>query len=137
VTVDEFDVYLWSIDLAVKYRGFSVNGEGFLRWTDHLRANGPLPFRDFFDSGYYVEAGYFIIPHRVEIGGRASQVFGRFGSRGAEYAGVVNWFIKGGQNWKITTDITRLRHSPAQNAGPNLRIGDDGVLVRSQLVVGF
>ncbi|MGD9762848.1 MAG: hypothetical protein AB7V27_03945 [Candidatus Binatia bacterium] len=136
-TVSEFDIYLWSIDFATKYKGFGFNGEYYFRWIDDLRANRPLPFTDFFDHGFYIETGYMIVPKYVEIGARMSRIFGRFGDRGAEYGGVVNWFINGTHSWKLTLDATRVRHSPAQNTAPGYNIGDDGVLVRGQLQAGF
>lgn len=137
VTVEQFDIYLWSLDFAAKYMGFSLNTEYYLRWIENLQGDGPLPLRGFFDHGFYVECGYMIIPKYVELNARMSQIYGRFGDLGAEYAGGVNWFINGTQNWKFTLDTTRLRHSPAQNSAPGYRIGDDGVMVRAQLQVGM
>lgn len=136
-TVDQFDIYLWSLDFAAKYAGFSFNGEYYFRWIENLRADGPLPMDGFFDHGYYLEAGYMILPRTIEIGGRMSHILGRFGDRGAEYGGVVNWFVNGTHNWKFTLDATRVRHSPAENSAPGYRAGDDGVLVRGQLQAGF
>jgi hypothetical protein len=78
-----------------------------------------------------------VIPEHVELAARMSQIYGRFGDLGAEYAGGVNWFINGTHNWKLTLDTTRVKHSPAQNSAPGYRVGDDGVLVRGQLQVGF
>lgn len=137
VTVDEFDVYLYAVDLATKYMGFSLNGEYYFRWVERLDADGPLPRDGFFDHGFYVEAGYMVLRKRIELIARISRIFGEFGDRGAEYAGGVNWFINGTHNWKLTLDCTGVRHSPAQNSGPNYRVGDHGVMVRTQLQVGF
>ncbi len=137
VTVDRFDVYLYAVDLAAKWAGFSVNGEYFFRWIEDLHGDGSLPIDGFFDHGFYLEAGYFVIPKYVEVNARMAQVYGRFGDRGAEYAGGVNWFINGTHNWKIAFDGTRVFHSPAQNSAPGYRAGDDGVLIRTQLQVGF
>lgn len=77
-----------------------------------------------------------MIPQRLEVNGRISEVFGEFGDAQV-YAGGVNWFINGTHNWKLTFDVTRLVRNPANNSGPNLRVGDDGVLFRTQLQVAF
>lgn len=137
VTVDEFDLYLLSVDFAAKYRGFSVNGEYYFRWIEEIDGDGPLPLDGFFDHGFYFEGGYMILPKYVELCARLSQVYGKFGDRGAEYAGGVNWFINGAHNLKLTLDVTRVKHSPAQNSAPGYRIGDDGVMLRTQVQVGF
>lgn len=50
-----------------KYRGFSLNTQGFYRYTD------PDQFtREQVDLGYVVSAGYFFIPERFEIAARHS-----------------------------------------------------------------
>jgi hypothetical protein len=136
VTVNDFDIYLYSVDAALKYRGFSVNGEYFFRWLQSISGDGPLPISGFFDHGFSAETGYFLIPKRIEINARMSHVFGPFGD-GQEYAGGINWFINATHQWKLTFDVSQLHNVPANNSGPNLRAGDDGMLFRTQLQVAF
>lgn len=137
VTVDEFDIYLYAVDLAAKYMGFSLNGEYYFRWIEDLGADGPLPRDGFFDHGFYIEGGYMLIAKTLELNARTSQIFGEYGDLGAEYGGGINWFINGAHNWKLSFDCTRVVDSPAQNSAPGYNVGDDGVLLRTQLQVGF
>lgn len=134
--VDHFDIYLYSLDAAFKYRGFSVNGEYFLRWLQGIRGSGPLPRHHFFDHGFYLEGGWFVSPKKLELIARTSQIFGAYGDA-QEYAGGVTWFINGTHNWKLTFDVTRLIQTPANNSGPNYRVGDTGVMFRTQLQAAF
>ena len=39
VTVDQFDLYLYAIDAGLKYRGFSLNGEYYMRWLQGIRGS--------------------------------------------------------------------------------------------------
>jgi hypothetical protein len=137
VTVDEFDLYLLAADFAAKFQGFSLNGEYYFRWIEDLEGDGPLPLNGFFDHGFYVEGGYMVIPQRLELSLRMSRIFGRHGDDGAEYAGGATWFFRGAHNFKMTLDVTRVYDSPAQNSAPGYRIGDDGIMMRTQLQVGF
>ena len=136
VTVDHFVIYLYTVDAAFKWRGFSANGEYFFRWLQSISGNGPLPISRMYDHGYYAEAGYFLIPYRFEINARVSEIFGAFGDS-QEYAAGFNWFINGTHGWKFSFDVTKLNNCPAQNSGPNLRAGDDGLLFRTQLQAAF
>lgn len=136
VTVDHFDIYLYTVDAAWKYRGFSANGEYFWRWLQSIQGDAPLSATSLFDNGCYAEAGYFLIPKTIEVNGRLSQVFGEFGDA-QEYAAGINWFIDGSHNCKLTLDATKLNQNPANNSGPNLRAGDDGWLFRTQLQAAF
>lgn len=137
LTVNHFDIHLLALDMAAKYRGFSVNGEYYLRWIQDIGGYGaPVPFTTMFDHGFYVEGGYFLIPKKLEAIARTSQIWGPFGG-GSEYAGGLNWYINGTHDWKFTFDATRVIGSPAQNSGPNYHAGDTGVMFRSQLQTAF
>lgn len=137
-TVEDFDIYLYAIDAALKYRGLSLNAEYYLRWLQDIRADMPLPAgrHRLFDHGYYVQGGYFVVRERVELIARHSQVNGPFGG-GEEYALGFNWFINRTHYLKFTFDANWLDTIPAQNSGPNYRAGDSGMLFRSQLQVAF
>src|SRR6185437_9070274 len=67
LNVNTASVQLWAIDAAVKYRGFSLSGEYYLRWLDDFRdTGGPLAVRSLFDNGAYAQASYFLVPRRLE-----------------------------------------------------------------------
>ncbi|GIW92135.1 MAG: hypothetical protein KatS3mg110_0176 [Pirellulaceae bacterium] len=136
VTVDHFEIYLYTVDAAFKYRGFSANAEYFFRWLRSIRGDGPLPLHSMYDNGFYAEAGYFLIPERFEIIARLSQIYGAFGDA-QQYAGGFNWFVDGTHNRKLTFEAAKLNHNPANNSGPNLRAGDDGLLFQTQLQLAF
>ncbi|WP_158633485.1 porin [Tautonia sociabilis] len=138
VTVDDFDLWLYAIDGALKYRGLSINAEYYLRWIQDIQADGPLPIArtNLFDYGFYVQGGYFVVRKRVELIARHSQVNGPFGS-GYEYAAGFNWFINGSHYLKFTFDANWLDAIPAQNSGPNYQAGDSGIMFRSQLQIAF
>ena len=89
VTVNEFDIYLYTIDCAAKYRGFSANFEWFLRWLNSFAANGPLPVTALFDAGFVSEFGFFLIPKKLDVNARISQVNGLYGDAW-EYAAGWN-----------------------------------------------
>ncbi len=137
VTVNEFDIYLYTVDAAFKYCGFSINAEYFLRWLNEFGTiAGAVPQNELYDHGFYVDAGYFIVPEKLEIAGLISHVDGLFGDAW-EYAGGVNYYLNPTHFNKLTFDVTVLDGSPAQNASTNHFIGQDGVMFRCQYQVQF
>ena len=136
VTVNEFDIYLYTIDCAAKYRGFSANFEWFLRWLNSFAANGPLPVTALFDAGFVSEFGFFLIPKKLDVNARISQVNGLYGDAW-EYAAGWNWYINGTHKNKLSFDVTRLTQSPVSNSGPNFIVGEKGVVVRTQWQIAF
>lgn len=136
VTVSDFDVLFYGVDAAIKWRGWSVNAEGFVRWIENIDGNGPLPIDDLFQHGFYVEGGRFIIPQRLDWNLRYSQVNGQFGNR-SEYAAGLNWYPLEKPTVKISFEVTSLDGSPIQNTTNDILAGDDGLLFRTQFQAEF
>jgi hypothetical protein len=130
-------VQLWTIDAAVKYRGLSISGEYFLRWLDGFKeAGGRSRSSTIFDQGGLLQAGYFVQPSKLETYARTSFVTGPFGG-GNEYGGGVNWYVKGTRDWRMTFEVLRIDHSPAQNILTGYRAGESGTLFQLQWFTDF
>lgn len=136
VTVSDFDIFFYGVDAAMKWRGWSVDAEVFLRWIEDIRGNGALPLTDLFQHGFYVEGGHFIIPQRLDWNLRYSKVKGKFGDRN-EYAAGVNWYPLDKATMKVSFDVTVLDGSPLQNRTSDILVGDDGILFRTQFQAEF
>jgi hypothetical protein len=93
--VDMFDAYFFNAFLAGKYRGFSFLNEWWLRDLDNFRTtpngrgdiiyasnfgNSLFPARrGLLDYGMNLQAGYFLIPKKLELAARWSWVTGQSG----------------------------------------------------------
>ncbi len=130
-------VQLWTIDAAMKYRGLGVSGEYFMRWLNNFQAVGPEPMRrSIFDQGALLQAGYFLVPQRIEPFARTSIVSGPFGG-GYEWGGGVNWYPQGLRTWRMTAEVLRVQNSPAQNLLTGYRAGESGTLFQVQWFTDF
>lgn len=135
--VDAVSAQLLSVDAAVKYRGFSLSGEYYLRWLNGFRTSGGVtPISNLFDRGAYAQASFFFLPKRLEAYTRSSFVTGRFGG-GNEWGGGINWYVRESRNWRMTFDVTRINHSPADNVLTGYRAGASGTLFQAQMLVDF
>lgn len=131
VTVNAFDVSLYTVHLGAKRRGVSFAAEYFLRWLTSITANGPLPADSIFDHGFFVQGGIFAIPQRLEVYAIASRVQGDFGS-GAEFGTGTNWYIGGRRGNRFTLEATQIDDSPAQQDRTGFVAGSSGTLIRAQ-----
>ncbi len=90
-------------DSLFKWRGFTLLTEGYLRKNKITTGNFTLD-----DFGYLMQAGYFVVPKKFEVVGRAAQIFREGPDNDAyEFAGGLNWYIHG-NNVKLQTDVSRL-----------------------------
>lgn len=137
VTLNKFDVYLYAVDFALKYRGWSVNSEYYFRWLqDFKTSGGSIPFRKLYTDGFYADVGYMVLKKKLELVGRISAVDGFFGDAW-EYAAGVNWYVNGSVSNRLTFDVTVLDGNPASSSSPGFEVGMDGIMYRLQWDVGF
>jgi hypothetical protein len=137
VQVNTTNVRLWAMDAAFKYRGFGFSGEYYLRWlNDFSYTGGPLAIRGLFTHGGYAQASYFPIPRRLEAYARYSFITGGQGG-GDEWSGGLNWYVLDTRSWRMTFDVTRINHSPADNVLTGYRAGESGTLFQVQMLTDF
>jgi hypothetical protein len=135
-TVSEFDIHLYGIDMAWKYRGWSFNSEVYFRWLDKIQTTTTLANASVYQKGFYVEGGRFLIPRKIDVNARYSQVSDLTASA-SEYALGGTWFPMKNSLLKLNFDATYLDGSPLQNTASDILVGDNGVLLRSQVQAEF
>jgi hypothetical protein len=136
VTVDQYDIFLYAVDLSMKYRGWSMNSEAYYRSIESIKGQGGEILGSYADKGAYVDIGYFLIPQHLEAVARVSHIDGDIADS-TEYAGGLNYYINGTHKNKLTLDVTRLDDSPVSSSGPNYFVGATGVLYRLAWQVAF
>ena len=104
-----------------RYRGFQLNAEAYLRYTRGLNipvtqdTNRDGKLRD---TGYYINAGYFVVPHKLELALTASQIMREGPDNDAnEFGGAINWYIyKNHVKWQLDyTNVLDYDDGPGLN----------------------
>ncbi|MBI1315227.1 hypothetical protein GC176_28400 [bacterium] len=128
---DSFNHYAYAADIAMKYRGFSLFNEYYFRWLQDFTGPTAAPSK-IYDWGFVLQGGYFVVPKKLELFARHSQIRGTGGAHTAfENSGGFNWFLDG-HYMKLTFDVSTYNGSPSVSSSMNLRQGEDGTLFRSQ-----
>lgn len=131
VTMESTRYQLVSMAAGMKYHGFWLQGEGYLRKLDDFVANGKLPLGAVRNSGFYVQMADMIIPKRFELYGATSYVLGDFGHP-KEFIGGSNYYPWNTRNIRLNTQLIYVYHSPVnstfgfytgQATGPIFSIG--------------
>ena len=102
VSVSEVRYRLVEADAGLKYKGIFVGTAYFQRWLDDFLADGPVTTGTIVDKGFYVQAAFYPVKHKLELYGATSWVFGdtSFGfDTSHEYLTGANWF------WSSTRDL--------------------------------
>jgi len=136
VTVDKALYKMWAIDGGIKYNGLAINGQYFMRWLSDFEADGPIPLASTFDHGYELSAGHFVIPRKLLVYVRGSQVFGQFGNS-HEYAGGVKWHFLPTERLWLNAELMRVNRSPYNGAFTPYTAGMNAWAPMIQTIIAF
>ena len=136
VTVDKATYKMWAIDGGLKWNGLAVNGQYYMRWLNDFVADGPLPLSSTFDHGYELSASHFIIPKKLALYVRGSQVFGHFGDS-HEYAGGFKWLFLPTERVWLSGELMRVFKTPYSGAFTPYTAGMTGWAPMIQTVLAF
>jgi hypothetical protein len=136
VTVDKATYKMWAIDGGIKYNGLAVNAQYYLRWLSKFATDGPLPVTSTFDHGYELSASYFVVPRKVLVYARGSQVFGQFGNS-SEYAGGVKWHFLPTERLWFNVELMRVNKAPYTGSFTPYTAGMNGWVPMVQTVIAF
>jgi len=127
---------------AFRWRGFSLTAEWYLRVIDGEGAHSPWELlTDRSDpvhfQGGYIEAGYFVLPKKLELAARLGGIWDAGGDGTWEYTFGVNYYPFGSHNFKIQADFTRIDEVPLDSTNGNWFQNDETILFRVALQAVF
>ena len=136
VTLDKALYKMWAIDAGLKYNGFALNTQYFMRWLGDFEADGPLPVSSTFDHGYELSASHFVVPKKLAVFARGSQVFGQFGNS-YEYGGGVKWYFLPTERLWLQPELMRVSKAPYSGAFTPYTAGMNGWVPMVQTIIAF
>ncbi len=92
-------------DAGFRYLGLTVQGAYYFRTKDPLEADVKLESTN--DFGFYGQAGYQIIPKKLELAARYALVDFEYVSKTTEYTGGLNYYLSG-HNLKVQIDYSLI-----------------------------
>ena len=122
----------FGFDTAFKWRGLSVQGEYFIGQADGQTSHNTLRAQ-----GFYAQAGYFVIPKKLELAARYAYLDSNRDAANSlwiETQGAISWYINK-HNLKLQADYTNIHKQSALafNSGPN-PADDKVVRLQAQII---
>ncbi|TWU58576.1 Phosphate-selective porin O and P [Rubripirellula tenax] len=137
--VDNYSVTSFVANASIKWRGWSSTLEYYWRNIDDFQG-ATVPTLS--DDGFWLQAGKFVIPEKLQLMARWSRVRGTSGMLGVqnesaeEIAAGAAWHFRD-QHVKLVVDATHVNGAPISSSALDIFPGDDGWLFRTQFQFGF
>ena len=123
-------------EAGLKYQGFSLEGEYYLRWVNDFRTIGVIPVSSLFDQGYSIQASAMVVPKQLQAYVAGSQVLGEYGNPWDLSVGL-NWFPFLRNEMHINAQAIYLKHSPVGGLSYPYIVGGNGWLFNTDFILTF
>ena len=129
VIVQKLDYDLVAADAGLKYRGFSFQGEYYVRRLSDFQADGPLPMTSILDHGFMAQAMYMVKPKKLGVYVSSGYVFDDFGREPWELGGGASYYPTGTRSWRLNLHVMRVQRSPAASTFGYYIAGQSGTIL--------
>jgi hypothetical protein len=129
VTVERLAYDEMAFDAGAKYKGFSFQGEYYLRWLSDFEATGPLPLDSIFDHGFMLEAMHMVIPRKVGVYGVGTYIMDDFERFPWEAGGGVSYYPFGNRSWRLNLHLLHVDKSAAGSNFGYYSAGQTGTIL--------
>lgn len=134
--ITEATYRMLAMNAGVKYRGWALEGEYYLRWLDDFEATGPTPITESFDHGFQLQASFMPIRDTLQAYISASKVWGDFGNPGDVALGV-NVYPRQDRRFRLNAQGLYLNHSPVGYPSVPYVVGGDGWTFTADAMLTF
>jgi hypothetical protein len=133
VTVNETLYQMSALDFGVKYRGWSLDGEYFMRWLSDFEGPGTEGLARLYDHGYQLQASYMVIPKTLQlyIGGSTING-GKYGNPWDLRTGM-NWYLFKNRVVRWNTEALYLYKSATGGTSLPYPVGGNGLVFHTTL----
>jgi len=127
VVVDEVRYQMSSLDAGVKYKGWALEGEYYVRKLNDFQGPGTAVVPTMWDRGFQLQASTMIVPRTFQAYVAGSYIDGNYGKPWDVRAGV-NWHPWHNRVFRWNTQVMYLNHSPVGYTSLTYNVGSKGVV---------
>jgi hypothetical protein len=136
ISVTNLTYKMADFDAGLKYRGFSLDGEYFLRWLDHFEGPGTSVLAPLFSHGFQLQTSAMILPKTLQAYLGGSLITGKYGQPWDFRAGL-NYFPFHNKVIRWNNEFLYLYKSPVGYTSVPFALGGTGPVFASTLELAF
>ncbi|HEX5007570.1 MAG TPA: hypothetical protein VFV70_10685 [Hyphomonadaceae bacterium] len=125
-----------ALDAAAKYKGLALEFEYYSRWLDDFKVEGVIPYDDFYDQGFTLQASAMAIPKTLQAYIQYSKVFGEFGDPYDLTVGI-NYFPLARKDLRVNVMGLWVENSPVGYTAYPVPVGGNGFTFLTDFALTF
>lgn len=136
ISVSDVTYKMAAFDGGLKYHGFSLEGEYFLRWLDHFQGPGTSVLAPIFSHGYQLQTSAMLVPKTLQAYLGGSTIAGKYGNPWDFRAGL-NYFPFHNKVVRWNNEFLYLYKSPVGYTAVPFALGGTGPVFATTLELAF
>lgn len=138
IAITDATYQMISFDAGLKYRGYSLEGEYFLRRLNGFKGPGTdnLPFNELNDHGFQLQSSAMLMPQILQLYLSGSKIFGEYGNPWDARIGV-NVFPWKSRVVRWNTELIHLNNSPVGALSLPYTVGGNGTVFYTNLEINY
>jgi len=136
ITITDLVYKMADFDAGLKYHGYSLDGEYFLRWLDHFHGPGTAGLTPIFSHGFQMQASAMVLPKTFQVYLGGSTLYGKYGNP-FDFRAGVNWFPWHNRVLRWNTEFLYLYKSPVGYTAVPFALGGTGPVFHTNVELAF
>jgi len=136
ISVTDVTYKMAAFDGGLKYHGFSLEGEYFLRWLDHFQGPGTAVLAPIFSHGFQLQTSAMVLPKTLQAYLGGSTLTGKYGNPWDFRAGL-NYFPFHNKVVRWNNEFLYLYQSPVGYTAVPFALGGTGPVFATTLELAF
>jgi hypothetical protein len=136
ITVNEVDYKMAAFDAGLKYHGFSLWGEYYLRWLNNFVGPGTAGLPELFDHGFQLQISKMVSPKTLQAYAAGSTINGKYGNPWDTRVGL-SYFPFKNRVVRWNNEVQYLNASPVGYTAVPYNVGSKGFVFHTNLEVAF
>jgi hypothetical protein len=136
ITVTDVNYKMVAFDSGIKFHGFSLDGEYFLRWLNNFKGPGTAGLPQIFSHGFQTQISAMLKPKTVQLYAGGSTLFGKYGNPW-DFRTGTNVFPFKNKVLRWNTEFLYLHQSPVGYTSVPFAIGGTGPVVHTNIELAF
>ncbi|MGA7188673.1 MAG: hypothetical protein WBY66_09260, partial [Candidatus Acidiferrales bacterium] len=136
ITVTDLTYRMADFDAGVKYHGYSLDAEYFLRWLDNFHGPGTAGLPLIFSHGFQMQASAMVLPKTFQVYLGGSTLYGKYGNP-FDFRAGINWFPWHNRAVRWNTEFLYLYKSPVGYTAVPFALGGTGPVFSTTVELAF